>query len=151
MGKSLLAPLGLLAVLVGSSLLLALTWSPIWLVSLTTALQRTVIAGLILTLLPLTYGSGESQPGARHSRLSRFYLRPLPWPALILTTPLLTFALIALQIVLIERNPNLMLSQYLREEIWVLWLIMLPASALWLAGHQIWVRARISGEESRSA
>ena len=146
MGRRLLIPIGLLAVFAGSSLLLALAWTPIWLVPFAVALKRTLVAGFILALLPLTYGTGPEQPGQRLSRLSKFYLRPLPWPALILTTPLLCFALIAVQIVFIEKNPNLTLSQYLREEIWVIWLLMLPAAALWLLGHQLWVRGRAAGD-----
>ncbi len=151
MSRRLLIPLGLVAVLAGSSVLLALVWAPIWLVPFLIALKRTVVAGIILALLPLTYGTGPEQPGQRLSRLSRLYLRPLPWLALILTSTLLTIPLIALQIVLIERNPNLTLSQYMREEIWVLWLIMLPAAAFWLAGHQLWVRGRAVDEGSPEA
>ncbi len=146
MGRRLLLLLGLLAIFCGSSLLLALAWTPIWLLPLASALKRTLIAGFILALLPLTYGTESEETGQRLSLISRLYLRPLPWPALILTAPLLTIVLIAVQIFFIERNPNLTLSQYLREEIWILWLIMLPVAALWLAGHQLWIRGRISGE-----
>jgi hypothetical protein len=148
MGRRIMIPVGLLAVLAGSSMLLALVWTPIWLVPFTVALKRTLIVGFILALMPLTYGTGPVRPEQRLSRLSKLYLRPLPWPALILTSPLLTFLLIALQIVLIERNPNLTLTQYLREEIWVLWLVMLPTAALWLAGHQLWIRGRAGDEGS---
>jgi hypothetical protein len=46
------------------------------------------------------------------------------------------------QLLLIRRNPHLFLAQYWREEIWAVWLLMLPASALCLGGHALWVRLR---------
>lgn len=140
MAARLLFALGLLGILVGCSLLLGLVWMPIWLVPLGAALRRTVLVGIVFTLLALTYGSGRG--GQEHGRLSRFYLRPLPWISLLLTAPALTLLAIVGQVFLIERNPNLTLPQYLREEIWVVWLLMVPAATLWLAGHQIWLRAR---------
>lgn len=132
--------LGLLGILVGCSLLLGLTWMPVWLVPLAFALRRTVLVGLVFALLALTYGSGRSRQ--EHGRFSRLYLRPLPWPSLFLTVPALTLLAIVGQVLLIERNPHLTLLQYLREELWLVWLLMMPAAALWLGGHQIWLRAR---------
>ena len=135
----LLALFGLLAVFVGSSSLFALTWMPIWLAPFAATLKRTAILGFILALLPLTYGLGGNE---RHGRLSRLYLRPLPWLSLLLGAPALTLLAAAFQVSQIERNPNLTLAQYLREDLWLVWILMLPAAALWLAGHQLWVRAR---------
>ncbi len=134
------ALVGLLGVFAGSSILFGLAWMPVWLVPFAAALKRSMLLGLLLVLLPLTYGFGDRE-GQSHGFLGRIFLKRLPWPSLLLTAPMLAMALIGVQIVLIERNPNLTLSQYLREEIWIVWLLMLPAAALWMAGHQIWVRS----------
>ncbi|MBC8425610.1 hypothetical protein H8E07_15960 [bacterium] len=134
--------LGLLGVFTGSSLLFALAWMPIWLAPFVVTLRRTMLLGVILALLPLTYGLETGSQHESQGRLSRLYLRPLPWRSLFITTPFLCLAVIVGQIVLIERNPNLTLIQYLREEIWVLWLLMPPAALLWLAGHLLWLQGR---------
>lgn len=136
-----LALTGLLCVFAGSSILFGLAWMPVWLVPFVAALKRAMLLGGVLVLLPLTYGLAE-QEGQSHGFLGRFYLWRLPWLGILLSAPLLTMGLVAVQIVLIERNPHLTLSQYLREELWVVWLLMLPSAALWLAGHQLWLRGR---------
>jgi hypothetical protein len=134
--------LALAAIFLGATSLLALLWMPVWLSPLWWTLRRTALAGLVLTLIPLTYGRQRQGEDASLGRLSRFLLRRHAWPGVGLGAIVLTALLTGVQLLLIQRNPNLQLSQYWREEIWAVWLAMLPASALTLTGFAGWVRLR---------
>ncbi len=142
---ALLWPLALLAIFAGGTLLFALLWMPIWLRPFGWTLQRTALAGLVLALIPLTYGRRRADEAARLSRASRCLLRPPGWPALAASSLAATLLATGAQLLLIRRNPDLYLAQYWREEIWALWLLMLPASALGLSGHALWVHLRADG------
>lgn len=131
-----------LAIFAGGTLLFTLLWMPIWLRSFGWTLQRTALAGLVLALIPLTYGRQQGGEAARLSRASRFLLRPPGWPLIVAGSLVVTLLATGAQLLLIRRNPHLYLAQYWREEIWAVWLFMLPASALCLGGHALWVRLR---------
>ncbi|MCB1161581.1 MAG: hypothetical protein R3C71_13515 [Candidatus Krumholzibacteriia bacterium] len=134
--------LALLAIFAGTTLLFTLLWMPVWLSPFAWTLRRTAAAGFVLALIPLTYGRQRQGEDATVGRLSRFLLRRRAWPTVGLGAILLTALLTGVQLLLIKRNPNLSISQYWREEIWAVWLAMLPASALTLTGFAGWVRLR---------
>lgn len=137
--------LALLAIFAGGTLLLALLWMPIWLSPFTWTLTRTAPAGLVLALIPLTYGRRREGAAGRLNRASRALLSPPNAVAVSLGSLLIAAAVAGAQVLLIRRNPHLTLAQYLREEIWVVWLLMLPAAALILGGHALWVGLRAAG------
>lgn len=134
--------LAFLAIFAGGSLLLALFWMPIWLSPLGYTLKRTAPAGLVLALIPLTYGRARADEAQRLSGASRFLLKPAGLPAVAAGSLLIALLGASAQLMMIRRNPHLTLAQYWREEIWAVWLLMLPAAALVLGGHALWVRQR---------
>lgn len=134
--------LAILAIFAGGTLFFALLWMPIWLRSFGWTLQRTAPAGLVLALIPLTYGRRRAGEGERLSRASRFVPRPPGWTLVLAGSLVVALLGMGGQLLLLRRNPYLTLSQYLREEIWAVWLFMLPAGALCLGGHALWVRLR---------
>lgn len=134
--------LAFLAIFTGTTLLLALLWMPVWLSPFGWTLRRTAVAGLVLALIPLTYGRRRQGEDVSLGKLSRLLLRRRAWPSVALGAILLTALLTGVQLLLIRRNPNLSISQYWREEIWAVWLAMLPTSALTLTGFAGWVRLR---------
>ena len=148
---ALLWPLALLAIFTGGTLLFALLWMPVWLRPFGWTLQRTALAGLVLALIPLTYGRRRADEAARLSSASRFLLRPPGWPDLAAGSLVATLLATGAQLLLIRRNPDLYLAQYWREEIWALWLLMLPASALCLGGHALWVHLRAGAPRAETA
>jgi hypothetical protein len=134
--------LAFLAIFAGGTLLFALLWLPIWLRPFAWTLQRTAPAGLVLALIPLPYGRRRAGEGERLSRASRFVLRPPGWPLVVAGSLVVALLGTGAQVLLLRRNPYLTLAQYWREEIWALWLFMLPAAALMVGGHALWVRLR---------
>jgi hypothetical protein len=106
-------------IFVGAGLYYTMLWWPITLEPFWRVFLGSLPLALLLLLAPLL-------DLLLRPRLGRILPLPASWWGALALGIALTILHVAAQLVLIERKPYLTLSQYLREEIWILWLLTLP-------------------------
>ncbi len=117
--------LTLAAVFVGAGFYYTLLWWPITLQPFWAVFRNGLPLACLLMLAPLV----DLALRPRIGPVLRFPSSILGASAL---GVILTILFVSAQLVLIERKPYLSLSQYLREEIWIIWIVSLPIS-LWIS------------------
>ena len=115
----------LAAIFLGTGLYYTLLWWPITLHPFWQVFRNGLPLACLLLLAPLV----DLALRPRIGPVLRFPSSLLGATAL---GVILTILFVAAQLVLIERKPYLTLSQYLREEIWIIWILSLPLS-LWIS------------------
>jgi len=126
----------LLGVYLVSGLLFSLLWWPILLDPLRSVLRVGILGG-IAGLFPLLFARPRITGPPGGERGVRLEIGPGEAQLIGLAVWVVH---VLLQIVLIRFKPYLMLSQYLREELWVLWLVMLPLALAYGLLFRAWGR-----------
>ncbi len=116
---ALLRLLILAALFVGSGLYYSLLWYPVTLAPFWTVFRSSLPLAWLLLLAPLI-------DLLLRPRIGRVLRLPASIPGALILGGVLAIILISAQIILIEQKPYLTLIQYLREELWILWLLALP-------------------------